>query len=152
MQSTATSIEQYLNELPPERRQAFTNLLSTIRKNIDPKFAESIQYGMLGWVIPKSIYPAGYHVDPTLPVSFIGIANQKHYLALYHMGIYADENLLSWFQDAYVKAGLRLDMGKSCIRFKRINEIPFELIGELVTKMSLDDYLALYTSHLPTTK
>jgi uncharacterized protein YdhG (YjbR/CyaY superfamily) len=152
MQSKAATVQQYVDELPPGRQAAFTKLLSTIRSAIDPKFSEAVMYGMVGWVIPKKIYPPGYHVDPTLPVSFMGIANQKNYIALYHMGIYADEQLLVWFRDAYAKTGLKLDMGKSCIRFKNTDKIPYDLIAELAARMSLHEYLAIYTATTPTQK
>jgi len=149
MNSTAKTVDQYIAELPDERRETFTKLFSTIRENIDPKFTEDIGYGMPGWDISKTVYPPGYHVDPSLPVPFLGVANQKNYIALYHLGLYADQDLLTWFQDEYAKTGERLDMGKSCIRFKKMDKIPYDLIASLVRKMSLDDYLAIYTANLP---
>lgn len=152
MQSSATTFDQYISELPPDRKPAFLKLLQVIRANIDPKFEEAVLYGMVGWVISKDIYPAGYHVIPSLPVSFLGLANQKQYIALYHMGLYADTELLKWFTDEYAKTGEKLDMGKSCIRFKKVDKIPYELIGSLTAQMSLDDYLALYTANLPVKK
>lgn len=152
MNSAASTIDQYIAELPEERREAFERLFSTIRQNIDPKFTEAIGYGMPGWDISKAVYPPGYHVNPTLPVPFLGVANQKHYIALYHMGLYADADLLKWFIDEYAKTGEKLDMGKSCIRFKKIDKIPYALIGELTARMTLDDYLALYTANLPAKK
>lgn len=150
MQSKVATVQQYIDELPLDRRAAFTKLLSTIRSTIDPKFSEGIIYGMVGWVISKEVYPPGYHVDPTQPVSFISIANQKNYIALYHMGIYADEQLMTWFRGAYAKTGLKLDMGKSCIRFKNMDKIPYDLIAKLASRMSLDEYLAVYTTNTPT--
>ncbi len=144
MRSTATTFDEYISNLPVERKDAFVKLVQVIRENIDPKFSEFILYGMVGWGISKDIYPAGYHVDPSLPVSFIGLASQKNYIALYHMGLYADEALLDWFTDEYEKTGHKLDMGKSCIRFKNVEKIPYELIGRLVAKMSLDEYLKQY--------
>jgi uncharacterized protein YdhG (YjbR/CyaY superfamily) len=152
MHSTATTIDQYIAGLPDERREAFSELFSTIRQNIDPKFTEAVGYGMPGWDISKTEYPPGYHVNPALPVPFLGVANQKHYIALYHLGLYADQDLLKWFVDEYEKTGEKLDMGKSCIRFKKMDKIPYQLIGELVTRMSLDEYLALYTANLPSNK
>lgn len=138
------TFDDYTASVPENRREAFEKLVETIRSTIDPKFSEVPLYGMMGWAISKEIYPAGYHVDPSLPISFIGLANQKHYIALYHMGLYADSDLLKWFTDEYAKTGEKLDMGKSCIRFKKINKIPYALIAELVGRMNLDDYLALY--------
>ncbi len=152
MHSTATTVDQYIAEVPEERRDAFVKLFSTIRQNIDPKFSEAIGYGMPGWDISKEVYPPGYHVDPMLPVPFLGVANQKNYIALYHMGLYADPALLDWFTAEYEKTGEKLDMGKSCIRFKKMSKIPYTLIGELVARMSLNDYLAIYTANLPAKK
>lgn len=149
MKSNATTFEAYVDELPPERKEAFSKLLATVRANIDPKFEETVLYGMIGWAIPKTIYPAGYHVNPSLPVSFLGLANQKNYIALYHMGLYADAELLKWFEDEYAKTGEKLDMGKSCIRFKNASKLPYELIGQLASRMTLDDYLALYVASVP---
>ena len=143
------TFDEYIATIPNERRDAFTKLIQAVRDNIDSKFSEAYLYGMIGWVISKDIYPAGYHADPSLPVSFLGLANQKHYIALYHMGLYADPDLLSWFADEYAKTGNRLDMGKSCVRFKKMDMIPYQLIGELVSRMSLDDYLKLYTANTP---
>lgn len=146
------TFDEYVAAVPEERREAFSRLVRTIRDNIDPLFSEDYIYGMVGWVVSKDIYSAGYHVDPSLPVSFLGLANQKHYIALYHMGLYADRDLLHWFTKEYEKTGLKLDMGKSCIRFKKMDKIPYELIGELASKMSLEDYLALYIAGLPIKK
>lgn len=143
------NFDEYIATVSDERRDAFTKLVQTVRDNIDPKFSEAYLYGMIGWVISKDIYPAGYHVDPSLPVSFLSLANQKNYIALYHMGLYADPDLLNWFTKEYAKTGKKLDMGKSCIRFKRMDKIPYQLIGELVSRMSLDDYLKLYTANVP---
>jgi uncharacterized protein YdhG (YjbR/CyaY superfamily) len=148
MKDQTVTVDQYIAELSDERRDAFSRLYFVIRENIDPRFSEAMLYGMPGWVISKEIYPAGYHVDPNLPVSFIGVANQKHYIALYHMGLYGDPDLLLWFMNEYAKTGQKLDMGKSCIRFKKMDKIPFELIAALVRRMSLDDYLAQYVAHL----
>jgi uncharacterized protein YdhG (YjbR/CyaY superfamily) len=145
MTSQATTPQQYIDQLPPDRQAAFKQLYTIINKTIDPKFDEQMSYGMIGWVVPHVLYPAGYHVDPKLPVPFINLANQKNYIALYHLGLYADRDLLCWFQTEYAKTGFTLDMGKSCIRFKKIDQIPYTLIGQLVAKQSFDDYLHLYT-------
>lgn len=147
MNSAATTVDQYIAQLPDERRDAFVKLFSTIRQNIDPNFTEAVGYGIPGWNISKAVYPPGYHVNPALPVPFLGVANQKHFIALYHMGIYADPDLLKWFTDEYAKTGEKLDMGKSCIRLKKTDKIPYALIAELVGKMNLDDYLALYIAN-----
>jgi hypothetical protein len=144
----SATVDEYANSIPVERRDIYNKLLAVIRDNIDPKFTEVMMYGMPGWVVSKALYPPGYHVDPSLPISFVGLANQKNYIALYHMGLYVDNQLLSWFMQEYTKTGLKLDMGKSCVRFKNLENIPFDLIAELMTRMSLDHYLVLYQTNL----
>ena len=137
MQSTATSIEAYLEEIPLERKIAFTKLRETILENIPKGFVEQMSHGMIGYVVPHSIYPGGYHCEPKLPLPFIAIASQKNFIALYHMGIYAKPKLLNWFVTEYPKHSTqKLDMGKSCIRFKKMDQISFDLIAALVQKMS----------------
>jgi hypothetical protein len=121
----------------------------SILDNMPKGFEECINYGMLGYVIPHSIYPAGYHCDPKLPLPFMGLASQKSHIGFYHMGIYADDMLLNWFQDEYAKAcRYKLDMGKSCIRFKKMDDIPYDLIGELVAKISVQDWISMYENNL----
>ena len=147
MQSTATSIEGYLEEIPAERKEAFTKLRENILENIPKGFVEQMSYGMIGYVVPHSIYPDGYHCDPKLPLPFINIASQKNFIALYHMGIYANPVLLNWFITEYPKHSTqKLDMGKSCIRYKKMDQIPFELIAELVQKMSVQEWITCYES------
>jgi uncharacterized protein YdhG (YjbR/CyaY superfamily) len=147
MQSTATSIEAYLEEIPLERKIVFTKLRETILENIPKGFVEQMSYGMIGYVVPHSIYPAGYHCEPKLPLPFINIASQKNFIALYHMGIYANQELLNWFVTEYSKhSKQKLDMVKSCIRFKKMDQIPFDLIAELVQKMSIDEWITCYES------
>lgn len=145
MQSTATSIEAYLEEIPEERKDAFKKLRETILKNIPKGFVEQMSYGMIGYVVPHSIYPNGYHCTPELPLPFISFASQKNFIALYHMGIYAKPELLNWFVTEYPKHSTqKLDIGKSCIRFKRKDQIPFELIAKLVQKMSVQEWITCY--------
>ena len=147
MQLTATSIEAYLEEIPKERKEAFTKLREIILENIPKGFAEQMSYGMIGYVVPHSIYPRGYHCEPKLPLPFISIASQKNYFALYHMGVYANPKLLNWFVGEYPKhSKQKLDKGKSCIRFKKIDQIPFELIAELVQKIAVEEWIACYES------
>ena len=147
MQSTATSIEAYLQEIPDDRKDAFTKLRETILENIPKGFVEQMSYGMIGYVVPHSIYPGGYHCEPKLPLPFVNIASQKNFIALYHMGIYAKPELLKWFVSEYPKhSKQKLDMGKSCIRFKKMDQIPFDLIAELVQKMSIDEWITCYES------
>ena len=145
MQSKALTPEDYLSELPEDRKVAMLQLRKTIKDNLPRGFEEVMSYGMLGYVVPHSIYPNGYHCNPKLPLPFLNLASQKNFIAVYHMGIYADTNLLDWFLAEYPKhCKTKLDMGKSCLRFKKLDDIPFEFIGELVTKITVNDWIALY--------
>jgi hypothetical protein len=147
MQSKSTIPNQYISELPEDRREPMNQLRDVILKNLPGNFIEVMNYGMIGYVIPHSVYPAGYHCDPKLPLPFAGLASQKNFIAIYHMGIYADSELMDWFTKEYserVKG--KLDMGKSCIRFKKPESIPFDLIGELFSKMTSDQWIAKYES------
>ena len=145
MQSKAPTPDAYMAEIPEERQKAFNKLRSVIKKNLPKGFSETMGYGMMGWVVPHSKYPAGYHCNPKDPLPFIGIASQKNFIAIYHMGVYANPALLKWFTTAHAKASpKKLDMGKSCIRYKKPDDIPYELIGELASKMSPDEWIALY--------
>lgn len=148
MQSKATTVEEYLNELPEDRIAAMLQLQKIIKKNLPKGFSEEMNYGMLGYVVPHKLYPAGYHCDPKLPLPFLAIASQKNFIAVYHMGIYADPKLHDWFTNAYAELNIgKLDMGKSCIRFKNPAKIPFDLIGQLVSKMSPQQWIDLYESN-----
>jgi len=145
MQSKATTVDQYLEELPEDRKAAMVELRKVILKNLPKGFKEGMGYGMMGYVVPHSRYPSGYHCDPDQPLPFMGIASQKNFIALYHMGIYADPNLLKWFTGEFPNhSKQRLDMGKSCIRFKKPDQIPFKLIGELSSKLTPDAWIELY--------
>ena len=147
MQPTARSIEAYLEEIPNERKEAFTKLRQTILANIPKGIVEQMSYGMIGYVVPHSIYPNGYHCEPKLPLPFINIASQKNFIALYHLGIYADQELLNWFVSEFPKhSKQKLDMGKSCIRFKKMDQIPFELIAALLQKMPIEKWITCYES------
>lgn len=142
-------IKNYLEQIPEERIKPFNDLREVIRANLPKGFEESFQYGMIAYVVPHSIYPNGYHVAPTLPLPFINIANQKNFIALYHMGIYAEPNILKWFVNEYPKHCKRkLDMGKSCIRFKKTDDIPMALIEELISKMSCESWIQIYESNI----
>ncbi len=153
MQSSAETVTAYLDEIPSERKAAFLKLRETMVRNIPEGFSEQISYGMLGFVVPHSIYPNGYHCDPKLPLPFAGIASQKHFIALYHMGIYANPELLQWFVNEYPKhSKQKLDMGKSCIRFKKWDQIPFELIAELMRKMTVTDWINCYETQFKKSK
>ncbi len=145
MKYEANSPEDYISQLPEERQAPMKKLRTIIKKNIPKGFEETMNYGMIGFVVPHSEYPDGYHCDPKLPLPYINIASQKNFIALYNMGIYSDPALLKWFTEEYPKHCKRkLDMGKSCIRFKKIDDIPYDLIGELVTKITVDQWVNTY--------
>ena len=145
MNIEANSVEDYLNQVPEERSLSFRKLYETISQNLPRGFQEQLSYGMIGWSIPLETYPAGYHCTPNTPLPFINLASQKNFIALYHMGIYAEPDLLNWFVADYPKyCSRKLDMGKSCIRFKKPEDIPFELIAELCQKMNTQDWISLY--------
>lgn len=136
-----------MDNIPEDRREAFNQLREAIITNLPEGFEECINYGMIGYVVPHAIYPNGYHCDPKLPLPFMNIASQKNFIAFYHMGIYGNADLMNWFVHEfhnYSKA--KLDMGKSCVRFKKMNDIPFELIGNLVKRMSVADWVNQYES------
>ncbi len=147
MKSAAFTVEEYINQIPDDRREDFSMLRKTILENIPDGFEEQMSYGMIGYVVPFSIYPKGYHCDQKLPLPFLNIAVQKNFIALYHMGIYANPDLLNWFTEEYPKhSKLKLDMGKSCTHFKNGTQIPYALIGELVKKMEVADWISMYES------
>ena len=149
MTSSAKTPDEYIDQLPEDRKDPISKLRKIINQNIDKGFSEEINYGMIGWAVPHSLYPDGYHCNPKLPLPFLSIASQKHFVAVYHMGIYASPKLLDWFVSEYLKhCSNKLDMGKSCIRFKKIENIPYDLIGELVAKMSVKDWTKLYESNV----
>ena len=145
MPSKAKTVFDYLNELPEERIIAIDKLRKVILKNLPKGFKEEMNYGMIGYVVPHSLYKKGYHCDPLMPLPFMNIASQKNFVAVYHMGIYANPKLLNWFVEEYPKhCKTKLDMGKSCLRFKKVDEIPFKLIGELASKMTPKEWIAIY--------
>ena len=145
MTSTAQSAQEYLASLPDDRKQPVSQLRSVILKNLPEGFSEGMSYGMLGYAVPHSIYPAGYHCDPKQPLPFASLASQKNYIAFYHMGLMAMPQLLQWFQDEYSKfTKAKLDMGKSCIRFKKPEHIPYDLIGQLMQKVTPAEWIAVY--------
>lgn len=151
MISKAATPEQYLKELPEDRREGVTKLREAMRKNIPKGFKETMGYGMLGYVVPHELYPEGYHCDPKSPLPFAGLASQKNFIGFYHMGIYAMPELLKWFKTEFPKhTTARLDMGKSCVRFKKAEHIPYKLIGELMKKVTVKDWINVYekTNHL----
>ena len=145
MQSKAATPEEYIREIPESQREAFLQLRKTIKENLPEGYEEEMSYGMIGYVVPFSIYPKGYNVKPKVPLPLLNLATQKNFIALYHTGIYANKELLDWFTDEYPKhSKLKLDMGKGCIRFKNLSQIPYALIGELAQKMKPEDWVNLY--------
>ncbi len=149
MQSKAETPQEYMDSLPEDRKSAMSRLRITILEKLPQCFEERMSYGMLGYVVPHSLYPPGYHCDPKLPLPFVNLASQKNNIALYHMGIYSDNELLAWFQSEWPRhTKLKLDMGKSCIRFNKPDDIPYELIGQLMQRISpwqwIESYEKLY--------
>lgn len=140
-------VEAYLEKVADHQKEAVQKLVSIARKSLPKGFEECINYGMIGYVVPHTLYPKGYHCDPKLPLPFLSIAAQKAHIGFYHMGVYAQPELMSWFQESWKnKVSYKLDMGKSCIRFKKPDQIPFELMEELCTKLTVDAWIKLYES------
>lgn len=153
MKIAAQSVDEYLSLLEPERREIMEKLRHSILSHLPEGFVETINYDMIGYVVPHALYPEGYHCNPADPLPFINIAAQKNFIALYHMGIYASKELYDWFIDAYaVRCKYKLDMGKSCIRFKKFDDIPYDLIGELVEKITVNTWISQYEALKPKKK
>ncbi|MEC7262389.1 MAG: DUF1801 domain-containing protein [Bacteroidota bacterium] len=145
----AKTPEEYISKVPEDRKEAISKLRETIKTNLPDGFEECITYGMIGYVVPHSLYPDGYHCDPKQPLAFACIASQKNFVALYHSGIYADTKIHDWFVAEYPKyVDTKLDMGKSCIRFKNLKTIPYQLIGELSQKMTPQEWINLYEQNI----
>lgn len=143
--ASANTVEDYLNTIPLERRPAFNKLRAVILDNLPKGLEERLSYGMIGYVVPHSIYPKGYHCNPELPLPFINLASQKNYISLYHSGLYADKEIYKWFIDEYPKyTSSKLDIGKSCVRFRKMDQIPYELIATLLRKMDVETWIGLY--------
>jgi hypothetical protein len=153
MQSKAITVKDYLAGISPERIESFTKLRDTIVKNIPKGYEEVMAYGMIGYVVPHKLFPAGYHCDPNLPLGLANIAVQKNFIALYHMGLYGDSELNKWFVNEYPKhCKTKLDMGKACIRFKKMDDIPYKLIGELMKKLTVKKWIDIYQENLRNVK
>ena len=149
MQYDATSPEDYISQVPEERQETLKKLRKVINDNLPKDFQEGMIYKMIGYYVPHSVYPDGYHCSPEVPLPFMSFASQKNSVNLYHSGIYAKPELHDWFVNEYPKHCKRkLDMGKSCIRFKKMDEIPFELIGELTRKMTCEEWIDIYETAL----
>jgi hypothetical protein len=141
MQSKATTVEQYLSGLPADRREAIEAVRKVVLANLDNDYEEGIQYGMIGYYVPHRVFPAGYHCDPRQPLPFAALASQKNYMSLYLMCVYGDGPLAVWFREAWAKAGKKLDMGKSCVRFKRVEDLPLDVIGEAIRRLPAKKYI-----------
>ena len=141
MKSSATSVEEYVAALPEDRRSAIQAVRKVILANLDADYEEGIQYGMIGYYVPHRVYPAGYHCDPKQPLPFAALASQKGYMSLYLMCIYAHEALRSWFEQAWAKAGKKLDMGKSCVRFQKLDDLALDVIGEAIRRVPARKYI-----------
>jgi len=145
MQSKAKTVQEYLDEIPDERKDSFSKLRKTIQANLPKGFVEGIGYGMIGYTVPFNLYPKGYHCASKLPLPFVNLASQKNFIAFYHMGLYGNPKLLAWFVKEYPKhSKYKLDMGKSCVRFKKIDGIPYKLLGELMKKISVEEWISWY--------
>lgn len=148
MQIHAISVEDYISQIPEERKEVFRKLFDAVNDNLPKGFISVTSYGMIGWAVPLETYPAGYHCTPGSPLPFINLASQKNFIALYHMGLYARPELLDWFVAEFPKYSKRkLDMGKSCIRFKNMDDIPFELIAEVSKKITVEKWIEYYESN-----
>ncbi|WP_299617945.1 DUF1801 domain-containing protein [uncultured Tenacibaculum sp.] len=149
MKYEANTPQEYIDQLPEDRQSVVQQLRDVIKKHLPEGFEEGINYNMIGYYVPHSLYPDGYHCDPKLPLPFMNIASQKNSVNLYHSGIYANPKIHDWFVNEYPKHCKRkLDMGKSCIRFKKLDDIPYELIGELCSKITVEDWISAYEKNV----
>jgi hypothetical protein len=148
MQSKATTVAQYLAELPEDRRKAIEAVRQVVLKNLDKDYEEGIQYGMIGYFVPHRVYPAGYHCDPKQPLPFAALASQKNHMSLYLMCVYGQSGHASWFQQEWAKTGKKLDMGKSCVRFKKIDDLALDVIGEAIRRVPAKKYIEICESSL----
>lgn len=144
MQSAATTVAQYLKELPADQRSAIEAVRAVILENLPKGYVEEMHYGGIGYVVPHTLYPAGYHCDPKKPLSYAGLASQKNYMAVYLMNVYDSKEVESWFQKAYKATGKRLDMGKCCVRFKKLDDLPLELVGQAIARTPVSEFIANY--------
>lgn len=142
MPSKATTVDQYLAQLPPDRRAALSAVRDVIRRNLDADYEEGVQYGMIGYHVPHRVFPAGYHCDPKQPLPFAGLASQKNHMALYLMGCTGSAEHARWFRAEWAKSGKRLDLGKSCIRFRKLDDLCLRTIGRFVARIPVKKYVA----------
>lgn len=157
MQSKASTVEEYLASLPVDRREALQTVRETILENLDEDYEEGMQYGMIGYYVPHRVYPAGYQVDPKQPLPYAALASQKNYMSLYLMGLYcgcadgeSNNEHSRWFREAWTASGRKLDMGKSCVRFKKLDDVPLGVVGEAIQRVPAKDYIAAYEATLGT--
>jgi len=152
MPRQAATVEEYLAALPPDRRRAIAAVREVLLKNLDKDYEEGMQYGMIGYYVPHRVYPAGYHCDPRQPLCFAGLASRKNHMALHLMCIYGDADQSRWFRDAWAKTGKKLDMGKACVRFKRLEDLALDVIGEAVRRVPARKYVAFCDAALQSMK
>jgi hypothetical protein len=150
--SDAKTVEAYLASLPPDRREAIQTVRATILKNLDAEYEEGMQYGMIGYYVPHRVYPAGYHCDPKQPLPFVCLASQKNYMSVYLGCVYSSSEMEKWFRREWAKSGKKLDMGKSCIRFKKLDDLPVELIGQVVARVPPRKYIEFYEAVIKTSR
>jgi hypothetical protein len=146
--SKAKTVGKYLAELPADRRAALQAVRKVIRANLDKDYEEGMQYGMISYCVPHRVYPPGYHCDPTVPLLYAALASQKNHMAVYLMCVYGHEETASWFKEAWAKTGKKLDMGKSCVRFKKIEDVALDVIGQAIARVPAKKYVARYESVL----
>lgn len=146
MQSKAATVEQYLAELPEDRRETVQAIRALILKNLPKGYEEGMQYGMIGYYVPHSVYPPGYHCDPKQPLPFVSLASQKNYISLYLGCVYGNADHEAWFREAWAKTGKKLDMGKSCVRFKKLDDLPLSVIGQSIKRVPVKKYIEHYES------
>tara|TARA_R110002049_G_scaffold72490_3_gene187264 strand:+ start:29284 stop:29802 length:519 start_codon:yes stop_codon:yes gene_type:complete len=152
MQSKAKTVKAYLDELSPDRRQAIEAVRRVIRKNLPQGIEEGMQYGMIGYFVPHRIYPGGYHCDPTQPLPFASLASQKNHMAIYLFCLYTMDEHREWFTQAWRASGKKLDMGKSCVRFKKIDDVPLAVVGQAIGRISTKKFIAMYEAAVPAAK
>lgn len=151
MQSKATTVDAYLASLPPDRRQALAAVRKVVLANLDESYEEGMQYGAIGYFVPHSVFPAGYHCDPKQPLPFAGLASQKNHMSLGLMSIYGSTDEASWFRAAWAKSGKKLDMGKCCIRFRKLEDLPLDVICEAIKRVPAKRYIEQYQASLEKT-
>ncbi len=148
----STAFDEYVSRLPADRADALRRVADTIRANLPPGYEEGMQYKMPAWYVPHRVYPAGYHADPKQPLPFVSLASQKGHMSLYLMALYGDEALTAWFVEGFAARGRKLDMGASCVRFKKLDDLPLDLVGELVARVPVASYVARYEALRPAKK